>query len=184
MLKQTLKLTAGLMVGIILLAACSDDDEESVSTSIDLQIGNLEFSNGNGTIVDWGSDGTDYNYDFYITDGTFSRINGPSNEASYLIYAELFAPGSAVDGFSTGIFSYEFFASSSDEFYFEIMEVYIDVDGNNLIDDNIDLLLNAVDGTITVSGTEPNFTLTFAVELQNGDALTGSVTTNFEIIPA
>lgn len=110
-----------------------------------------------GNIVDYGHDGSHYNYDFTIYD----------NSETFELYFEAFSLGTS--GFQAGTFNYNVFGSS----HFSTI-VYSDFEES--------IVFGAIGGSVVVtklSGTY-EYRLVFDVLLEDESELTGTVEGNFE----
>lgn len=165
-----------ILSGCLFFISCNKDDgDDPVANQVTFD--GTAYVLVDGLIYDYGSGSpsrgtsTHYNYDFYISDDQI--VDGETGvNATILIYAELFAAGST--GFSTGTFTYTDRSMTGS------------TDGNNFFDYAQVVFPNgtihmASSGTITVSGTEPNYSLDFNLNFPNSVKLTGSYTGTFEI---
>ncbi|UII25342.1 hypothetical protein LVD15_18825 [Fulvivirga maritima] len=153
----------------------SDDDGDTAAANGTIEIGDDSYSATSGIMVDFGSDGTHYNIDFTISDGTVNTTTG-DYDGSFMVYAELFAPGSS---FSTGTFTYDQSPEDSD-YYFTSASITLDANDNNELGDLSDDYYFATGGTIILSGGGDNYTITYNLTLNNGSTLTGSASGRFQ----
>lgn len=122
-----------------------------------ISVNGAEKSADYGEVVDWGHDGSHYNYDFTMYD----------SDDTYELYFEAFSLGTS--GFQAGTFNYNAFGSS----YFSNIQ-YIDYE--EFID------FEAIGGSVVVtklSGTY-EYRLVFDVLLDDESELTGTVEGNFD----
>ncbi len=169
-----------LLTGLFFMSCGSDDDGDAQpDVSGTVTFDGTSFQITKGYVTDFGNDGTHYNFDFEITDG--SVTSSPTNfsaSGSFYGYIELFSPGT--NNFSTGTFSYlEFSETPEDnEFYFNSASVLLDSDENGILDLTDDGY-QVTDGTVIVTGEPNNYTLQYDLTFTGGRALEGTVSGNF-----
>ncbi len=167
-----------LLLGLLVLSSCGDDDDDDTQQDVvnELTVGGQAFTGTDGLIIDIGSIVTHYQYTIGISDASLdvsSSGNGFrfSTSSSFLISfgAASFEP----DAFQTGEFSYlsSIDTVPLDNYFFS--GTFTNVDTGTT--------LNITGGTITISGTSPNFTVQFDVDLQGGEKITGAYVGAFDI---
>lgn len=175
-----------------ILSSCgSDDDGDSSSILGTIRIENQTFDVNTALIGDFGIasplfDASHYNFDFTLTDAVFNLSNPQTNQdftGTYILYAELFSPGTS--GFQTGTFNYvdDFDIEQSDidgEFIFFASDLILDSNNDGVIDES-DTEDAVVSGSITVSGSGTNYTITYDVELESGKTINTSFSGNFTL---
>ncbi|MCC9166929.1 hypothetical protein [Pontibacter harenae] len=178
-------LTFVLLAGFA-LASCSDDDDDNATPSLDdkVEYDGQTYNLRTGVVEDYGTGDVEghYNYDFYVTDGTLVVEDDEAaslENAKILVYTELFSSGEAA--FTTGTFTFVQDAESSQangKHVFENAEVIVDSNNDNILDENDDVF-EATGGTVTVSGSNNNYTLDFNLTLNNGKTARGNYSGNF-----
>lgn len=170
------KLSILLLVSIFSLSSCSSDDNNNNSSS------NLNIDGQNFTITD--AKATD-NYRFYYdthSEFEFSFADGPITvsaepdsyygfETENASLSMSLAMSSLGNTFQNGVYQFdENFDINPPSFsFFDSFTIYVDGNNDNDFFDAADKIFYAVGGTVTVSGTAPNYTLVFDVTLNNGD---------------
>lgn len=192
-----LKLSTLLLTGAMLFS-CSDDDEDKgpAATNSFTYSGN-EFEIKDGFIDDSGEweliddpDGftpSHYLYVFHMTDGTFELTPNSyyaESNAEYVVYLSLFY--SSTTTFGTGEYSFvdPDNATENDLKNKPVFtgSIWFDQNGNGERDWSTEDDLEAVGGTVTVSGSDKNYTLHFELQLEDGKTLKGSYGAEFKYI--
>jgi len=159
------------ILGFTVLISCGDDGEDGSNPN-----GNTEFDFGDynisgGAVYDYGDDGTHYNYDFDLFDGTLDTSEDTFSGTLFL-YVELFSLGTT--GFQDGIFEYyggTDFSDVEEKNYFTTLRLSYDGNDNGRLystNDEFeeDITLIPSSGSITVSDNgNNNFTLAFNLEM-------------------
>ena len=182
------------LLSLLILVACSGDGTQGVGqpSSNAVVYNGSSYPVAQGLADAYGETATHYNVDFGFTDGYFSPYTDYTDSVPVTTWInnsvrteldlELYSPGT--DGFRTGTFAYT--PLSIDEtddpslvgaYFFN--EAYVGFDTNG---DNEVLEAEEVDvtgGTVTVSGTAPNYQVTFNLQLANGLTVTGSFAEEF-----
>ncbi|UII25341.1 hypothetical protein LVD15_18820 [Fulvivirga maritima] len=153
----------------------SDDDGDTATANGTIEIGDDSYTATSGIMEDYGVEGTHYNIDFTVSDGTLNTTSGRYS-GSFMIYAELYAPG---DSFSTGTFSHNL-SPEDDEYYFKSAYISVDANGNEILDEQADDYFFATGGSITVSGSGDNYSLTYNLTMSNSSTMTGTVSGKFQ----
>ncbi|MCC9166928.1 hypothetical protein [Pontibacter harenae] len=198
-----------LLLAGFTFVSCSKDDDEDTTPSLNNQIeyNGTTYNIQTGIIEDWGSVGlsdgdedlyisndnvTHYNYDVSITDGTLQANSDGELEnvgATVFVYAELLSPGTT--NFTTGTFSYieyeddltqeQIDAKYNNKSFFEDAYIVIDANGNGTLDaSDASSIAYATGGTITVSGSNNNYTVDYNLTLDNGRTIVGSYSGDFQ----
>ena len=157
------------------ILSCKKDDESIPPNQI--TIGEDVFQSVSGLIVDNGALDTHYNYTIYVSDGHFGVDEGSGEitldeTAEFYIYADLVSPGD--DQFIPGTFVYNSAPVLIEKSTFLTPIIYRKV-GNTFFP------TFGNGGTITVSGTAPNLTVSYDLIL-NDQLLFGSYTGTFVVV--
>lgn len=159
------------MVGLIGATSCKKDAEGPVNQAT---IDGKAYTIKKGLAVDYGAYGTThYNYDYYLTDDANLTTGSEQVNGTILIYMELFSSGATE--FRTGTFSYNSSTDIEGQNFFRFADVLVDANNDNILDDT-DTYMEAIGGTVTVSGTNPNFTVAYDLSFPNNKKLVGSYT--------
>ena len=177
-MKKVTLLSLALLVFFMFSCKSDDDDGDKVASG-SVTFDGDSYSLTNGFMIDFGADGGFYNIDFTTYDGSLN-IGEEKIEGSVEIYAELFAPGTS---FSTGTFEYLSFFDDPEpgDYFFNSSYITIDSDDDGEIDSNDDSF-SATGGTIMLSGSGSNYTITYDLTFANSMTLTGSVSGKFQEI--
>ena len=143
-----------LFVSTAILTSCnSDDDSPSFDDSINVDGNSIEITAAR--IVDFEEGSSHYNYDFYL--------NGSSGDDQYELYLELYSPleEDVTPSFRTGTFEYNNSGSVEGLYYFS--DADIEVNGSTR---------DAIDGTITVTGSGTNYNVIVSLTLEDDTQLT------------
>ncbi|MBV6646220.1 MAG: hypothetical protein KI790_12265 [Cyclobacteriaceae bacterium] len=163
-----------LMTSVALFTSCSDDDETKKLASGSFSFDGTTYDVNSGYIVDFGAGSTHFNYDFYLTDGSVS-LGGFGVEVeneTFELYLELYSNGT--DGFTTGTFQYVPFGEDRTGLnYFD----QLDLELPNTADIAIASLIES--GTVTVTGSETNYTIDLDLDLTENRTLSGEVSGEF-----
>ena len=171
------KLTLFLFVSIFGFSSCSEDDSGSSSSS-GLTIDGQTFLLTDAKATD--------NYNFYYdthSEYSFSFSDGPItvtavpdsfygfevDNASIAISLSMVSFGNT---FENGVYTFDegLWADPPANSFFDSLSINIDGNNDNDFNDAVDKYLYATSGTITVSGSAPDYTIFFDVILSNGDA--------------
>jgi hypothetical protein len=191
----TKKILYILLSFTILFASCEKNE------ITDLEISTLEYNNKkhnlesggilkSQTTTMFGTTPTHKNYDFYTTDGEF--VTNSAGEflnisGSVVAFAELNSPNTTE--FQTGVFQY---IDSSEDFklseetlkakydgksFFTYAYIIAESKNNALL--NFSNKIDVMSGTITVSGSKPNYTIEYMLVLENGKTASGKYSKGF-----
>jgi hypothetical protein len=173
------------LVGVLALlatASCEDDDAKPASAPITFD--GKGYTAQKGFAFDFGPDlaETHYNYDFALVDQpnvTLGDLEDAEQiDAKFLFYAELFSPGS--DKFRTGTFTYDAQGTEVEgDFYFNQSNLIVDSNNDGKLSE-LDTTYDPQAGTVTVSGSANNYTLSLDLTMVGGKKLTGSYSGNFQ----
>lgn len=153
------------ILSILFITSCGKDDGASVQLGLD---GSITFDGtdtemSDGLIIDFGTNDSEYNYDFYIANGAISiedlNINVNGNT---LMVIEFYNEGAA---FSPGTFT----VNGSGARY-----CFVDI----AVDDQNDF---ASGGTVTVTGSGQTYKVVFDLDFSEDRTLTGTVEGGFAI---
>lgn len=184
------KLSIFLLVSIFTLSSCSSDSDSNSPSSI-LTVDDQEFNIIDAKLID--SYGSFYlsklEYNFVFSDGA---ITVPENSSFYYDYTtenasiSMWLPMiSSGNTFQNGVYQFDDNASEdTDYLFFSDFVIFIDGNGDNIFSDGVggDYRLQAVSGTVTVSGTAPNFTLAIDVILSNDEHFQYTYNSGFDYI--
>ncbi len=170
------KLSIILLASIFTLSSCSSDDEGSSSSS-DLTIDGQEFTITDAKAIDnyhLFYDTTHSEFSFALADGPITVEAVPdfysgftTENASISMSLSMASLGNT---FQNGVYQFEEFGDEDSNFsFFDTFDVYIDGNGDNDFYDPQDSQLYTTAGTVTVSGTAPNYTLAIDVTLSNDE---------------
>lgn len=159
------------------MVACSDDDNQSPQNSGFAGV-NLDINDAKA-VDNYNLFSTSHaEYNFVMSDKAITVDASPgsyfgfevADGAKFAIDVSIAAVGST---FTEGVYTFdENIDFEEPNFsFFDACDVYIDTNNNGILGDGGDFVYQAVGGTITVSGTAPNFQLNFHVEMSNGDTL-------------
>ncbi|WP_225000147.1 hypothetical protein [Cesiribacter sp. SM1] len=173
------------LVGVLaLLAITSCDDDDAKPASAPIMFDGKGYTAQKGFAFDFGPDlaETHYNYDFALVDQANVTLDDLEDadeiEAKFLLYAELFSPGS--DEFRTGTFTYDAQATDVEgDYYFNQLSLVVDSNNDGKLSDSDNEYLPQ-SGTVTVSGSANNYTLSLDLTMAGGKKLTGSYSGNFQ----
>ncbi|MFD2892217.1 hypothetical protein ACFS5J_09355 [Flavobacterium chuncheonense] len=161
----------------LFLCSCNNDDDSQSNPTTGLNINGNSYTIVNAKAVDnfnFYSD-THAEYNFILSDGIIDVTAIPSSVFGFTTDNASFAMNLSISAlgmnFVPGTYVYDLNQQLDDPNFnfFDAFTIYID--GNNDKDfiDVQDTVLYATAGTVTVSGTGPNFTLAFDVTLSNGN---------------
>ncbi|UZR98060.1 hypothetical protein [Chondrinema litorale] len=181
-----------IFAGLLFLTSCDNDednDSESVENIIDntVTVDLSEYPISYSFIINYGydEDSKFYNYDFYLTDGSLTEDNEFNSSTTFYIYSELFS--ASTNSFTTGTFEYKSYIDaavddlSDVEHYFSRAYILRDSNGDGILSDDSEIV-EVTGGTIKVSGTSPNYTIMYDLELADNSALNGAYNGSFDII--
>lgn len=161
--------------GISFFSSCSDDDDDGPSREVSYKGETYILSES--FVIDYGNFYPGYtNYDFILTDGQFTSLEDEITNATVVVYAELISPDE--NAFLTGTYTFDDSADPGDNRFFYDAGILIDENDDQTINE-LDAYIEATGGTIQVSGDPYNYTLTFNLTLEGGEALTGSYAGSF-----
>jgi hypothetical protein len=194
------KIYSMMMLAIIVgFTACSKDDPTEVDTTNTIQYDGTTSTLKTGALVDfgaspyYGSANTHLNYDFYVTDGAI--IANSAGELDDIkgkigVWVWLESPG-ATSAFKTG--TYNFIDGSNDsslsdaqlrtkyenKFFIAGSSLYINTNVNTSFDDTATQEIEIKSGSVTVSGTKPNYTITYDLVMENNKTIKGNYSAGF-----
>lgn len=154
---------------IIFSSSCKDDEDDKVKVSGSVEYKGTSYSLSQGLILDYGEDFDEYNYDFYFSDGKIDPNADNYEDAfsgSVVVYLELYNEGSS---FQTGTFTFD-----GDSKYVSSASINT---GSTL-----ESIIDASSGTVTVSGTDDNYTVSFELTFDDETTATGTVKGSLEIV--
>lgn len=169
-------------LGLLATVSCNDDDQTPTPEPLPVNAVSYNGKNytiDNGSVIDWGSWEDHYNYDFFLTDGEMDFENETAVDATVMVYAELWSPGT--ESFTTGTFNYDNSGVTGDKRFFENAAVVMDTNNNADLDENDDHLTVKA-GSFKVSGSGTSYTVEVDVTLSNNKLLKGRYSGTFEII--
>jgi hypothetical protein len=141
------------------MISCSQDDDSNNKLTNKFIFDGENYVIKDGIFVDFGPDGSYYDCEIVLTDAAITegvdRVEQFKN-SSYIIVFDLYAPGNS---FSSGTFQLN---------GVEENEVCIIFDTNNddEFDVDEDLFYNSVSGTVEVTGTVGNLSISFNADLE------------------
>lgn len=168
-------------LGLLATASCKEDEELTPKPlpANTVSYNGINYTIDNGTIIDWGSWEDHYNYDFFLTDGVMDFENETALDATVMIYAELWSPGT--ESYTSGTFNFDNSGETGDKRFFENAAVVMDTNNNGDLDENDDRLTVKA-GTFKVSGSGTSYTVEVDVTLSDNKLLKGNYSGTFEII--
>ena len=167
-------------LGLLALVSCEDDEPVKIPEPLPVDAvsyNGKNYSIENGTIIDWGAWEDYYNYDVFLTDGVMDFENETADDATIVIYAELWSPGT--EKFQTGTFAYDSAGGPKGKPFFKHVDVVVESNNNGQIDEN-DERLTVKAGTFKISGSGTNFNVEVDFTLNNNKSLKGTYSGNFE----
>lgn len=168
-------------LAMLAMVSCTDDDDkvpapEPMPTNA-VSYNSKNYDIDNGTIIDWGFWENHYNYDVFLTDGIMDFENETAPGATFVIYAELWSPGT--EDFSTGTFTFDDSGNTAGKRFFENLTVVIDSNNSGELDEEDDEL-TAKAGTFKISGSGTRYSVEMDVMLSNNKAIKGTYSGTFE----
>ena len=161
-----------LIIPLFLLLACGKDD---TAIANEITYADKKYTATNGLIVDYGPQAdSHYNYDFYISDGKISIVDGLldlDESVTFYIYADLKSLGT--DGFKPGVYTYNLTRHFAEKDIFVSPLIYIN-SGSSFE------FFPGTGGTITIGGTHPNYIVTYDI-ISYDKLLSGSFYGTFDI---
>lgn len=161
---------------IVFFTSCGKDD--GVSLTNEIKYDGTVFVGENGLISNVGVETNTpdhYNYEFGISDGTLQlSSSGNFQFQTSSDFVLIFGASSlGTTKFNTGVFEFRSSSSASPDSNFFFGATFIDI-GNNA-------QLSVNGGTITISGTSPNYSVVLDLTLTGGKKLEGAFIGTFEI---
>ncbi len=163
------------IISVGLISSCgNDDDTEDIINEIIFD--GTTLVGENGIAVDIGDSETHYEFNFAISDGDINYVASSESfqfSTSASFYFLFGAASLGTDQFKTGTFQFKSVidAVPDDNFFFSTT---FKEGGNSPT-------LSVTDGTITISGSSPNYTIQFDLTLTGGRSLTGAFVGTFEV---
>jgi hypothetical protein len=200
-MKNTSKtLLISFLMSVTLFSCKKDKNENPEKTSI-LTYNSINYNLAEGVIIDYGADSfygtsnTHINYDFYITDGKieYDAAGDLSDiKGRIAIFAELYSAGTT-GGFKIGTFN--FIDDSNDasltpaqtrtkyenKSFFTDGALLVGTDNVNSSLENA-TQIDIKSGSVTVTGTNNNYSVDFDLVLTNNKAVKGSYNKNFKLV--
>ncbi len=184
------KLIFTFILGATFLS-CSSDDDSNSNNANGINIDGISYSITDAKAVD--------NYNFFSeTHAEFNFVLASStievtaipgtffgfetDNAKFALDLSIAALGTT---FQNGVYQYnENFGFDDPEFnYFNLLTIYIDGNQDGQYSNpQHDKILVATGGTVTVSGTAPNYVLAFNVTLSNGQTLNFTYNQGFDYV--
>ncbi len=171
-MKDLLSFVLILVIGVF--SSCGSDDTEEIINEI--LFDGKTLVGENGVAVDVGSSENHYEFTFAISDGDINHVSG-SGSIQFSTSAEFYllfgAASLGTNQFNTGTFQFKSVidAVPDDNFFFS----------GSFKEGGNSQTLNVTDGTITISGTSPNYTLQFDLTLTGDKKLTGAFVGTFTL---
>jgi hypothetical protein len=164
----------------LFLTSCSQSSSDnSVITptpTTGFSIDGTTYSNFNGKVVDnyHFSSTTESSFKFIFSDGSINVSAAPASYCGFTTSNASMAVNLDVFSSDTTILpgTYNFYngsSSSAPSSYFRSFSIYLDKNGNHSFNDAQDKVYSATGGTVTISGTSPNYTIGINVTLNNGN---------------
>lgn len=171
------KAILSLSVAAILLTSSCGSDDSTAAVVNELLFDGTSLEGASGIVVDIGATDDHYTQLFAISDGDMN-YNGSTGSFQFQTSSKFFLSlGAASLGnsqFSTGTFEYRQLASSVPDVSHFYSGTFVDIDNSQT--------LSVTGGTITISGSSPNYTLQFDLTLTGGKKLTGAYVGTFETL--
>ena len=195
------KIYSVMMLALMLgLSSCSKDDETETDAKNTIEYDGIKSVLKKGALIDfdissyYGTTDTHLNYDFYITDGAIitdntGQISDIQGKFGVWIWLESFG---TTGGFKTGTYTYidgENDASLSDaqmktkyenKLFIAGASVYINTNVSTSFDNNTTQDIKIKSGSVTVSGSKPNYTITYDLVMENNKTAKGSYSAGFQ----
>lgn len=162
------------ITSIIVLSSCGSDDSTALVN--ELFFDGTSLMGENGIAVDVGSSDQHYEFDFGISDGdlAYNSSSGSfqfSTSSSFVVTFGAASFGS--NQFNTGTFEFRSVIDDVPENSYFFSGTFIDIENS--------MTLSVTDGTITISGSSPDYALEFDLILTGGKTLTGAFVGTFEL---
>ena len=170
-----MKLPAYLfLIFSLALFSCKNDDADPQPIN-EISYGNDVYNATHGLILDYGEQaGTHYNYDFYVSDGkitTNGNLLNVDESVSYYVYADFKSLGTT--RFSPGTYAFSRVRQFVDKDIF-VSPTLLIRNGQAFE------AFPGTGGTITISGADPNYTITYDL-IFTDKLLSGSYSGTFDI---
>jgi hypothetical protein len=145
-----------------------------------------------GTYNYYGTTPTPLNYDFFATDGNLVVSNGELTDIKGKMTVYVYLESFGITSFNTGTYTYlsgegdgaltntQLTTKYQNKSFMAAGAVYISSDINASIDATSTQEIDVKSGSVTVSGTKPNYTLTYDLVLENNNTVKGSYSGNFQ----
>jgi hypothetical protein len=145
-----------------------------------------------GTYNYYGTTPTHLNYDFFATDGNLVVSNGELTDIKGKMTVYVYLESFGTTSFNTGTYTYlsgegdgaltntQLTTKYQNKSFMAAGAVYISSDINASIDATSTQEIDVKSGSVTVSGTKPNYTLTYDLVLENNNTVKGSYSGNFQ----
>ena len=163
-----------LLAAVAVMASCSSDDDNNQGQNGDFAGVNLDVNDAKATDNFNFFSTTHAEYQFALSDKAITVEASPgtyygfevADGAHFAIDVSMAALGGT---FTAGAYQFDQNMDAEDPAFsfFDLCTVYTDSNGDGMLDG----VYMATGGTITVSGTAPNFELDFDVEMSNGETL-------------
>ena len=180
----SLKFLTLLAFASLFIISCSkDDDDDDDANNNTVVYDGTSYTMVDGLVSDYGSydpidlgTASHYNIDFAIVDAVLVQVTegdytywNPGENTTIWAYAELFSSGTA--SFQTGTFVFiDYDTATAESIEGKIFFTDVEV---GVISGTSELEFEATAGTVTVSGSGTNYTISFDITLENGKKLTG-----------
>lgn len=183
------KFSLFLFASLFTLSSCSED-ESSNSSSNSLTIDGQTFNINDAKATDnyhFYYD-THSEYSFALADGPITVIAEPDSfygfeteNASIAISLSMVSFGNT---FGNGVYVFDegLWSDPPASSFFDSLSINIDGNNDNDFNDMADKHFYATSGTITVSGSAPNYTLVFNVILNNGNTFQYTYNGGFDYV--
>lgn len=168
------KLIFTFILASSLLSCSSDDDNSNNNNQLNVDGSNFTITDAKAVDNFRFFSETHAEYNFVLASAPITIEADPGSYFAYetdnakiSLNLSIAALG---DVFQNGVYQYnENLGFEEPNFnFFDAFEIYIDNNQNGSYFDSGDNILFATSGTVTVSGTAPNYVLNFDVELSNG----------------
>ncbi len=159
---------------LIAISSCGSDDSTEMVVN-ELFFDGTSFIGGNAIAVDVGRAEDHYEFSFAISDGDIN-YNSSSGSFQFSTSSQFFLSfGAAASGdqFSTGEFEFRSVIDQAPDGNFFFSGTFVDIENSST--------LSATGGTVTITGTSPNYTMVFDVTFTGGRNLTGAFVGTFEL---
>jgi hypothetical protein len=165
------------LLGLISAGGCKKEAEEPANLAT---LDGQSYALKKGLAFDYGAfEDSHHNFDFFITDDADLSVNSEQVNGKILIYLELFSAGEA--GFKTGTFTYNSSSNIDEQSFFSYADVSVDTNNDGILDFE-EGLMEVIGGSVTVSGSSPDFTISYDLLLPNNKNLLGSYSGTYEYI--